>query len=902
MKKTIYSIIAATALLAVGCKDNSEVIDQIENQTPEGQKEMISFSASDNGGTAAGGSTTRAGFNGISGSSAFSSDVKTQIVARISSTDGTNTRHTRTLMTANPESTQSNATYSTVDFSGEDYKRYWDDAFGRSAKLSVYAIAVPNKTGISNNNSTLEAHLTAGTTNASTVNTNWKSDAENNVVAWKVQDGTAVSGTITAQSATTLENEDLCYSNNIQATSGSLGKNGRLIYNTTNKAYPEYSWEDHTSSCTHELGKHDFYPTLDDGQMQFKLDNSSASDGPGHFDHGHMIFKHALTRITIDLIGGDGFDYTNSSSFTLTSQGTGAPATIDLLKMKTSGNLNIQTGEWADLVASDNTYMSCGAKASGASFAKDKTIYTLSAQVLPGYIVTKDATNNVLTFNIDGNNYYVTEKLIFNALNTTANTTVSEADGSKKVTVSADNKITLEQGKNYHFTVTVGKTSIYALTSTLVDWTDVSGSFAATNSYITFNSLSTDVNDCQHFDLYRVLNENQTITDPEHTTFDGTSQFMTGWANNGSYTADKLSTDFTTPGVTQKTAGTSTTSKIWQTTWFFETNKSFYHFRTVNPGISITSNAQGDYFSMYSGPVNDTYSNSALPTAVGQDKYNDYHWGAIYKPSDTGANPTYTASLSYSTTNGFEDHLAGPVGPTTITLNLIEQHMMSDIKIVLLTPANSDGTYTSASVDLYDASKTDPNKISVINLTNYAGSAQVKMGNGLITPATTYESASVITAPEITNGEFGTTDSEKYYLSSKTYQFTGATGSDKPYYHISNAYTYRVVPQALVVTTGSGESATTNKVGLTIQTPDDNMYYVVEDLSKIKISSVSGNALKNDYAGYDSGDGKTIDRWLPGYRYTYYFILTKTGIQAVTCTIVDWVEVTSDVGNIDLES
>lgn len=894
MKKTNLLLALATTLVATSCSQ-----DVIQEPTiPDSEKTKIEFSASDKGGIAAGVASTRAGFNGVTGSNGFNADLKTQIVARISSTDGTNTRHTRTLLVASPENTQTNASFSKVEFAQEGDYRYWDDAFGRDAKLSVYAIAVPNKNGISNGTETLEAHIKPGTTNVSNVNTNWKSDTEDNLVSWKVQDGTAVSGVITAQSATILENEDLCYSNNIQSTNTG-GNNGRLVWGEHNAAnYPTYSWLDHSSSCTHEAQKHDYYPTMDDGQMIFKYDDDSNHDGPGHFDRGHMIFKHALTRITIDIEGGDGFDYSNANSFTLTSQSTGAPATVDLLKMNTSGKLNIQTGVWQDLTPADHTYMSCGAKASGTTnFAKGKTIYTLAAQVLPGYVLTDGVkNNNVFTFNIDGNNYYVTEDLLYDALNVSANTTASEADGSKKVTVESGNKITLEQGKNYHFTVKVSKTAISELTCTLVDWVDVSGSFAATNAYITFESLATDVKDCQNFDLYRVLNLSDVITDPTHKEFVGTPQFMTGWADTTepAYTADKLSTDGTTPGVTQKTAGSTTTSKIWQTTWFFETNKSFYHFRTVNPGIKITSNSEGDYFTMYSGPVNDTYSGTDLPSAVGEDKYNDYHWGAIYKPSTTS--PSYNASLTYDISKGFEDKLAGPVGPTTSTLNLIEQHMMSDIKVVLLTPANSDGTYTSGSVDLYDETKTGTGerKISEIKLTNYAGSAQVKMGNGLITPTTTYTPSSTITAPAFANGEWGTTTGQTYYLSSKTYQFTGATGTDKPYYNITNAYTYRVVPQALVVGT--------NKVGLTIQTPDNNMYYVVEDLSKIKVSGVSDNALKNDYAGWNSGEGKTIDRWLPGYRYTYYFILTKTGIQALTCTIVDWVEVTGNVGNITLEN
>lgn len=898
MKKYIYPLaLAATMITATACSDDEVVNDT--PTTPVDQKEMIEFSMSDAGGVMSSSSMTRAGFTG-----GTNKDLTTQIVARISSTNGTATYHTRTVMTAQPDASANGGSnwpsYSSVSYSTNGEKRYWDDALGRLAKLSVYAIAVPNKTDQTNNSNKLEDILTEGSTAVSSVNTNWKSDTENNVISWKVTSAVTSGSTTTGQSATTLENEDLCYSNNIQAASDG-GNNGRLVYGEHGaSAYPSYSWEDHTTSCSHDTYKHDFYPTMDDGQMTFKLNNSGESSGPGHFDRGHMIFKHALIRITIDLIGGDGFDYTNSSSFTLQAQSTGCPASVDLLKMITQNKLNIQTGAWStaasDYTVSDHTYMNCGSKASGSEFAKDKTIYTLAAQVIPGYKVTDGNTNNMMTFMIDGNNYYVTEDQIFDALNTTANTTANEADGSKKVNV-VSNAITFEQGKNYHFTIKIGKTKIDALTCTLVNWVDVTGSFAATNAFITFNSLKTDVNDCEHFDLYRVLNVNNTVTDPTHTNFDGTPQYMTGYASDSNPVRDMLSTDGSGAGVTEKTAGTSATSKIWQTTWFFDNNKSFYHFRTVNPGVTITkeeSAGKGDYFTMYSGPVNDDYPSTGTPdyptSVIGGNetaKYNDYHWGALFTPSTTAG------FLNYSSTTGFQSQLTGPVGPTQSTLNLTEQHMMSNIRVVLLTPINDDSTYPTDAVELYNAANTAPRKVSVVKITNFAGDATVRMGNGLITPSTTYVSKEM-TTPDATT-EWSTTkgNPDTDYCTSKTFTFTGNTQK----YYATQPYTYRIVPQSL-----SHGSTTNDKVGITIQTPDDNMYYVVQDLSAIKPSSVSGNALKGDHAKDSGGNYSAITRWYPGYTYTYYFVVKKTGIQLLTCTIVDWVKVDAEKIDITLEN
>ena len=98
-----------------------------------------------------------------------------------------------------------------------------------------------------------------------------------------------------------------------------------------------------------------------------------------------------------------------------------------------------------------------------------------------------------------------------------------------------------------------------------------------------------------------------------------------------------------------------------------------------------------------------------------------------------------------------------------------------------------------------------------------------------------------------------------------------------------------MVPQPLV----SG----TDKVGITIQTPDDNLYYVVQNLSTIKVQNVSGSNVKQDHV-----ENGTIERWYPGYSYTYYFVLTKTGIKAITCTIVDWKKVEGKKQDVTLES
>ena len=88
-------------------------------------------------------------------------------------------------------------------------------------------------------------------------------------------------------------------------------------------------------------------------------------------------------------------------------------------------------------------------------------------------------------------------------------------------------------------------------------------------------------------------------------------------------------------------------------------------------------------------------------------------------------------------------------------------------------------------------------------------------------------------------------------------------------------------------------------IGLTIVTPDDNQYYVIKKLYGVN-GTVSQNGSKNEH-GVTSGSA-LITRWYPGYDYTYHIYLNKTGIEAITCTVVDWVKVEGNIGDVNLES
>ena len=673
-----------------------------------------------------------------------------------------------------------------------------------------------------------------------TSNPNWHTGTEYNTMSWKVS--------VANQSENSIGEEDLCYSNNIKEG----GWNGRKVWNTTDGKYPDFSY---TPSAA------DPYPNFSDGELSFQLDDGSKREGPGHFDKGHMIFKHALTRVTIKLYAGEGFDMTKTPKpFGFTN--AHVTPNVILHNMPTSGTLDIKAGTWSNPTSLDikGINQKADKRSSLDNTSKSNTAaYVLQAQMLPGYIIKDDAINNVMSFEIDNNVYYVSHKQVYDAL---------RAGGLSGGT----GNIVMEQGTHYELNITVKKTAISNVTATLVNWTEVASErFDAENAYIKLNSFIPTDNKtaCDKFDLYRVLNTSEGITSPDNTDFQGTSQYMKGYVTDGEWTADKLTVG---GGITQNGTGK------WQTTWFFESNKTFYHFRTVWPGTPIKANSDGDFFTMYSGKVN-TDKSAAISTGIDDGKYNDYHWGAVFKENVS------TSNLNYDKDKGFESQLIGPIGPTKDPINIVEQHMMSKINVVLLTPVKDDGGYLPQSVTLYDDTKTgaEERMVSEVNLINFSGSADVLMGTGKIIPSTDREDKRKVSTPKY-NQEYSSPSVSTDYCEKKDHTFDGETQK----YYKTKAYTYCVVPQPLVV--GA------EKVGITIQTPDDNLYYVVQDLSTIKVQKVDGSSVKNDHA-----DNK-IERWYPGYSYTYYFVLTKTGIKDITCTIVDWKKVEGGKQDVTLES
>ena len=524
MKNLITPLLMATALIATACTNTNDI--DTPDVDPSG-KTPISFSVEENHNP-----RTRAGFT-----------ADTKIAMRIKSTDGNSTVYTRAVATAKQE--KDNSGYSEIDLTD---KRYWDDAFGRKASLSVYAIAVP---GFNDTNSTtFEEKLTAGSTT-------WFTESpEKETLSWSV--------TTSAQTKDLIDAEDLTYSNNIQ----NGGKKGVYKYDFANDKYPVYS------------------SSLADGCMVFTQQSGVAADGPGKFDKGHLVFNHALSRITVTLTKGAGF---GSDAFNFES---GKNVTIK--NVPVSGTLDLSTGTWTttttDIKDIEKMYQSA---------SEAHSSYTLMAQMLPDYVISDGSTINMLTFKIDDNQYYITQDQMFDALKAAA-----DADTKTKAKMSKleDDKVTMEQGLNYVFNIKVNKTGVL-LTANVVDFIKVTADeIDAQNDHVSFNLTSTTGDPSTNFDLYRSV-----IT----SDYD-----KKNWGGN----YEKHSTALTSKG-----------GNAWSTDWFFDSNLTYYHFRMVNKGTTVVSKDGetdvDDYFTISAGSTSST----------------DIHWGA---PMTTP--PVYDVTNGYA--------------------------------------------------------------------------------------------------------------------------------------------------------------------------------------------------------------------------------------------------------------
>lgn len=251
----------------------------------------------------------------------------------------------------------------------------------------------------------------------------WTTATEDKTIAWEIP---------ATQTTASVKEKDLCFSNNIVDYSSAAGSDKRLKY--------------------------------------------GVSPSPA-FEAGKLIFYHALSKITIILKEGEGFNTSSTSDFNLNN--------ITLKGFKLSGTFDVAQGEFTSTgSAHDITSMS--------QVEKTASQMTLEALVMPGTDLNGSLADAV-SFSLDRNAFKVSaatlkEKLI--------------AGGASSFTK-------FEAGNNYVFTFTINKTDI-EVTATIADWNTVTGQNYAPKINITevYGQEKTEANNFgKDFTFYRSLNQ-----------------------------------------------------------------------------------------------------------------------------------------------------------------------------------------------------------------------------------------------------------------------------------------------------------------------------------------------------------------------------------------------------------
>lgn len=556
-------------------------------------------------------------------------------------------------------------------------QRYWDDAHARSSQLDIWAYAQMGATGD-------VCTFGSATFNTGSTAYSWQAGAISNTeLAWK-----ASTAADNAQSTASVLSQDLLFSNNlVNYNTGGTNpeKDHRLKFNFTSRKFPQ------------------------EGDAK-------------------MIFYHAMSKITINIIEGDGFDKTSDNDFKFATD-----TNVKLSGFNTSGNFSLAQGEFTTVASSDIPSI-----ALQDTKTSNDPYYLLQALVVPNISGNTDsrfvqgqkdyATNTMMEFVIDNNKYQITSGMLYDALHKLDGSgNLVLVDNATEVSTASGKYIPMEAGKNYIFTFEVGKAKIKGVTATVADWETVTAEKEyPTNARIELileerdkSGVGTAITDPA--DVYRAADPSSDISDIHE--------------------AYNWNTGYTESNVYENVGGTG-----WKlrTDWFWPDNKHYYHFRAVMP-------------------TKETLSTNTVTTVDGIDclsltagnPYTDVCWGAPIRDkakNESSDDATYKFNYDFVNGQGFgttntviggKNQLYQAIGPTEDYLKLILFHMMS---VVTITMTSNDGADNY--VELGDGS-TDAEKTTV-KIENYYKTGHVQMGNGLVVTSGTKGNSDL---PKIYSGE-----------------------------------------------------------------------------------------------------------------------------------------------------
>lgn len=598
----------------------------------------------------------------------------------------------------------------------------------------------------------------------------------------------------------------------------------------TNAINPTFDWAigGGDNFCSQEIfdwGDVVFSNNIADYTSQSKPDNRMTFDwtpsSPTYrkFDKGDLIFYHALSKVTFHVVMGEGFtesDFKFNTNTNIKLQGFNGSGTFDLAQ----GEFTSTSPKTLNYIAPQNPGLKTDAVDPSIKY------YEVYSYLVPGTDLKNSTEAEALTLLVNNNKYVIPMKTLYDKILEKAENQQNASTVKEDVLASGTN---MKAGVNYLFTINIGKTKINNITAQVTDWENVTADeFTPSNARIKLQleERGTDLTNSDQFSLYRAADNNTGDIDDNYTVYNWT----TGYNTTGE-----------TPTYV---AAAAPKPAHWTTTWYWDSNKHFYHFRAlakdngsakiVVPNNVVTDAQSGDYY--------------ALTSAV---TYDDILWGG---PMNDDADNETAGAFKWTydpTTNGFDNaghtQIYKAIGPTEDPIKLILFHMMSDLTI------NVKTTNDAAKVELCHDDGAGNYSRTRLDLVGFYNSGKVLLGTGLVK---TTGSASTVGSP--TNIPFNSaTDNTQY---------------------VQQVYKFGAVPQDLTA------------VKLYITTPDHNQYIV--DLKDAKATSISTSNITNPYQ-LDNGK-YVINRWYPGFKYTYTFTLKKKGIIDLEATIVDWENITAD--------